>query len=269
MIKTIGILGCGWLGLPLALAFIEDKYVVHGSTTSEEKQVKLRKKGICPFTIMLSDNQIKGNLTEFLKNIDTLIINVPPKSEGSNKGSYVSKMQLLCDAIETFKIKNILFVSSTSVYGDVEGEVTEETVPHPTTESSKQLLLSENIFRINPNFQTTVIRFGGLIGPNRHPITMLSGKKELANGNAAVNLIHQDDCIGIIQSVVQNDWWNETFNGVSPQHPKKKDYYTSEAQKRKLPLPSYLEKSTKKDKKINSYSLIPIKKYRFKTSILS
>lgn len=269
MSKTIGILGCGWLGLPLAISFIKDGFRVHGSTTSEEKRAKLGKEGIRPFTIVLSDDRIKGDLMGFLKNIDTLIINVPPKSKGLHKGNYMSKMRRLYDALETFKIKKVLFVSSTSVYGDVEGEVTEQTVPQPTTEGGRQLLETENIFRNNPDAQTTIIRFAGLIGPNRHPVTSLSGKKGLSNGNTVVNLIHLNDCIGIIQSVVQNNWWHETFNGVSPQHPKKEDYYASEAKKRNLQPPSYLEKSTGKNKKIDSSSLISIKNYRFKTSILS
>ena len=269
MSKTIGILGCGWLGLPLAISFVKDGYKVHGSTSSEEKQAKLSKEGIRPFTIVLSDNQIEGDLIGFLKNIDTLIITIPPKSKGLHKENSTRKMQCLADAIKTFKIKKVLFVSSTSVYGDVQGDISENTVPQPITKASRQLLQSENIFRNQIGVQTTVIRFGGLIGPNRHPATSLSGKKELPNGNTVVNLIHLNDCIGIIRAVLQNDWWQETFNGVSPEHPKKEDYYTLEAKKRNLLPPSYLKKSTGKNKKIDSYTLISVKNYRFTTSIRS
>ena len=35
--NSISILGCGWLGKPLAVSFLEDGFSVKGSTTSEEK----------------------------------------------------------------------------------------------------------------------------------------------------------------------------------------------------------------------------------------
>ena len=33
----IGIIGCGWLGLPLAKLFLKNGFLVKGSTTSKEK----------------------------------------------------------------------------------------------------------------------------------------------------------------------------------------------------------------------------------------
>ena len=35
--NKIGIIGCGWLGLPLAKEFISNNYKVKGSTTTKEK----------------------------------------------------------------------------------------------------------------------------------------------------------------------------------------------------------------------------------------
>ena len=64
-------------------------------------------------------------------------------------------------------------MSSTSVYGDSFPivEITEETKPNPDTESGKQLVIAETLFvQSNPHFKTTVIRFGGLLGDDRHPV---------------------------------------------------------------------------------------------------
>ena len=120
---------------------------------------------------------------------------------------------------------------------------------------------------MDANLRTTVIRFGGLIGPNRHPVTMLSGRQELSNGNHPVNLIHLDDCIRIIIAVLQNSWWNETFNGVYPEHPTKQEYYTSEAHKRGLQIPDYKEDNSIGGKKILSKILVNVKKFEFTTSL--
>ena len=265
--KTIGILGCGWLGLPLAKTFLKDGYCVHGTTTSNDKLTVLKKAGIAPFLISLSEDNVEGPISDFLHEVAVLIINVPPGLRGSNQENYVAKMQRLHEAIQVSSTRKVIFISSTSVYGDLEGEVTEDTPPEPKTESGKQLFASEQIFRNNKQLAISIVRFGGLIGPDRHPITMLSDKKGLSNGGDPINLIHLNDCIGIITSVVKFGWWNTTINGVYPWHPSKREYYTSEAQKRGLQIPDYKENNIKKGAIVRSNYLLNVKNYRFTTTI--
>jgi len=265
--KSIGVLGCGWLGLPLATFLIEKGYSVKGSTTSKEKMVALQSKGIKPFSIVISEDNIKGNINDFLANLGTIIINIPPKLRGAQKENYVKKIQLLYNQVKQSPIKDVIFVSSTSVYGRLEGPVTEASVPQPTTASGVQLLAAEHIFTADSDLQTTIIRFGGLIGANRHPINMLSGGKERANGNDYINLIHQDDCIGIIAYILTENWWPTLINGVYPYHPKKEKYYTAQAKKRGLPPPKYIENSNKNGKKVIPSVLMNVKEFAFKTSL--
>lgn len=261
-------MGCGWLGFPLAQSLIKEGYTVYGTTTSQDKLAFLEKAGIVSFLIAVSEEGIKGPIAELLGNVNTLIINIPPKLRGSNAENYVQKMEHVQKALKYSNVQKIVFVSSTSVYGDGQGSVTAVTVPKPTTESGKQLLSSEKLFRHIPNVETTIIRFGGLIGKDRHPITMLSGKKGLQNGNHPVNLIHLNDCISIISSVIKQNWWGEIFNAVNPFHPPKKEYYSQEAVKRGLEIPEYSHTSPHSGKKIDSRRLIHVKKYIFTTSIL-
>ena len=35
--KRVSVLGCGWLGKPLAISLLDEGYSVKGSTTSEDK----------------------------------------------------------------------------------------------------------------------------------------------------------------------------------------------------------------------------------------
>ncbi len=267
MNNTIGIIGCGWLGFPLAKSCVEKGFAVKGSTTSEEKLAILVQEGIEPYKVILSEKEIEGSIEAFLKNVITLIINVPPKLRGTNPENYVAKMQLLHGYIQKTSIKNVVFVSSISVYGDFDGMGTENTIPKPETESGKQLLDAEHIFIADKNLQSTIIRFGGLISIDRHPVTMLSKREHLKNGNHPVNLIQRNDCIRIIMAVVQQNWWGEIINGVYPEHPTKKDYYTSEALKRGLKAPEYDDDSSEKGKIISSNWLINVKNFRFVTSI--
>ena len=52
--NKIGIIGCGWLGLPLAKEFISNNYKVKGSTTTKEKLEILKTEGIEAYLIDLS-----------------------------------------------------------------------------------------------------------------------------------------------------------------------------------------------------------------------
>lgn len=269
MNKQIAVLGCGWLGLPLAISLVEKGYLVKGSTTSDSKLTQLKSKGIRPYLISLSEHGISGNIEDFLTDVQLLIINIPPKLRGAQSENYVKKMYLLHEEIKRSQIKQVIFVSSTSVYGNIIGDVTEATVPEPATESGKQLLEAETIFSTSKSLQTTIIRFGGLIGEDRHPIKTLSGRKSLPNGNYCVNLIHRFDCIRIIEYVFQAKLWHTIVNGVYPYHPTKQNYYAAEAQKLRLQTPEYEVNNIGLGKKVVPQTLLNVKKFSFNTSISS
>jgi nucleoside-diphosphate-sugar epimerase len=138
---------------------------------------------------------------------------------------------------------------------------------HPDIESGKQLVEVENLLRNNSNFQTTIIRFGGLIGEDRNIVKMLTGKSNVANPDAPINLIHQEDCIGIICEILKQvqhyKVWNETFNAVSPIHPTRKKYYTEKAKQLHLIAPIFTENETNVGKIVSSEKLETILGYRF------
>lgn len=271
--NQISILGCGWLGLPLAKSLLENEFSVNGSTTSLEKISVLERNGIQPFQIELSETEIKGEIDSFLATSEILIIDIPPKLRSASSESFVKKIQNLIPFIEKSKIEKVVFISSTSVYADNNSVVTEATKPNPNTESGKQLAQAENLLQGNPNFKTTVIRFGGLIGEDRHPIHFLAGRKNIENPEAPINLIHQIDCIGIIEKILrqaQNDnWdWNDTFNAVAPYHPTRKAYYTQKAMELHLPLPEFDQTKRSVGKTILSDKLENIFDYKFQNTTL-
>lgn len=268
--KQISILGCGWLGLPLAKALLVNRFSVKGSTTSEEKFSTLKSFGIDPFLISLDSKSINGDIEDFLRGSETLIIDIPPqlrrKSDDSstvNEKVFVEKIKTLIPYIEKSAIENVLFVSSTSVYGNVDGTITEETIPKPDTESGKQLLEAELLLQNNLSFKTTVLRFGGLIGEDRNPVKFLAGKQNLENPNAPINFIHQQDCIGIILKIIELESWGEIYNGVSPFHPTRQAYYTQKATELNLPLPEFDYSKTVAEKLILSDKATSILGYSF------
>ncbi|HCQ14040.1 NAD(P)H-binding protein [Flavobacterium sp.] len=274
--KQISILGCGWLGLPLAKSLIEKGFSVNGSTTSVEKIAVLENAGIHPFLVSLSavevSDETKISIENFLQNSDVLIIDIPPKLRGDSSENFVAKIQKIIPHIEKSLVEKVIFVSSTSVYSDDNSIITEETIPNPDTESGKQLLESEQLLQSNDNFQTTIVRFGGLIGDDRHPIKFLAGRKNIENPEGPINLIHQIDCIGIIEEIIkkglrqaQSDNWdsNEVFNAVAPFHPTRKEYYIQKAIELDLPLPEFEESKPSIGKTILSDKVESILNYKF------
>ena len=264
----ISILGCGWLGLPLAKRLIEKGYSINGSTTSENKLPILKDAGINPFLIALESESVSETIHAFLAESEILIIDIPPKLRAVNPDSvkkvFVEKNKNLIPFVENSSVKKVLFVSSTSVYGDENDLITEDTTPNPETESGKQLLLAEEILQKNQKFETTILRFGGLIGEDRHPVTSLSGKENLANADAPVNLIHQNDCISIIEEIINQSKWNDVFNAVAPFHPTREDYYTQKAVEQKLTLPQFSTEKSNIKKVVSSTKIETLLDYRFK-----
>jgi nucleoside-diphosphate-sugar epimerase len=263
-LKQISILGCGWLGFPLAKSLLSKNYSINGSTTSFSKLEVMKLVGISPFLLSLDENEIQGDISNFLLNSEILIIAIPPKLRGNSKESFVSKIKILLPSIQQSTIKKVIFISSTSVYADDNTIVTENTIPNPETKNGLQLLNTEKLLQNSTFFQTTILRFGGLIGKDRHPIRFLAGRTNLENPEAPINLIHQQDCIAIIERIIEQDCWGEVFNAVAPFHPSRKRYYTEKAIEYNLAFPQFNENLTSIGKTISSDKLIRILGYEFK-----
>lgn len=263
MKPSIAILGCGWLGLPLAKSLIQLGYSINGSTTSTAKLSLLQENNIAPFLIHCTETQVEGDWKTFLSGKDILIIDIPPKLRGEHRENFVAKIQTLISCIIKTDVTKVIFISSTSVYPDTNSEITEETFSEPDTENGRQLLEAETLLRNTSNFKTTIIRFGGLIGSDRNPVKYLAGKENIENPDSPINFIHQTDCIGIITAVIEKETGNETFNAVTPFHPTRENYYTRKAIEAGLPLPHFNHQNPSSKKIICSDKLQRVLEYKF------
>ena len=259
----ISILGCGWLGLPLAKSLLQNGFLIKGSTTSLEKISLLESEGITPYLVRLEEQQISASVADFLADSQILIINIPPKLRGGSTENFVAKITTLLPFIENSTVEKVLFVSSTSVYGEDNEFVSEVTVLNPDTEGGRQLAIVENVLQKNSRFQTTILRFGGLISDDRNPVRFLSGRVNIENPDTPINLIHQDDCIGIIEKIIALNSWDETYNAVAPFHPTRQEYYTQKATELNLALPKFGALNTIVGKTILNNKVIEVLDYSF------
>ena len=244
----ISILGCGWLGKPLAECFIKDGRKVNGTTTNPIKIVSLNEIKINPFVIDI--NKRNNDFKSFLKT-KLLVIAIPSKN--------IEDFEYLISEIEKSTIKKIIFISSTSVY-PLNNSITTENSPVHKTNLSK----IEQLFRVNINFKTTIIRFGGLIGFDRKPGKFFKKEIVIDRPKGYVNLIHRDDCIQIINCIITNNIWEETLNACSDSHPTRRDFYTKEFLKEGRNTPIFNESSSNSYKIISSNRLKLLLNYSFK-----
>ena len=218
--NVIAIIGCGWLGKILARKFLSMGYVVKGTSTSLAGVNELCSRGISG-TLLNLDTASTKYITEFIDDAPHVIIAVPPKHS-----NYARWMQKFSGAIPS---RQIIFTSSTSVYGNASGLVDENS-------AVVQGLLAD---AENALPGAVILRLAGLTGPGRHPVQHLSGRIGIADPDAPINLVHSDDVTEAISRCVRLKVEACTINIVAPWHPSRKEYYQSQAEKRGLPLPQF------------------------------
>jgi len=247
--KKISILGSGWLGFPLAQLLISNGDLVKVSSTSKNRLSELSPLNAQKFIVNI-DLEFE-DIQNFL-NAEILIINIPSKN--------IEGFKNLLNEVEKSEVEKIIFVSSTSVYEDTNKTIYEsnelESQLHP-------LIQIENLFRNSVKVSTTILRFGGLIGYNRHPGKFFAGGRTISNPDSAVNLIHRDDCIEIINQVIKQEVWNEIFNCCADTHPTKREFYNQASKSIGLPEPKFNNSSTTSFKIISNSKVKDKLNYKF------
>jgi nucleoside-diphosphate-sugar epimerase len=254
-------LGCGWYGRALAKSLIQKGITVKGSSTSDKKFEQLSSEDITPYFVLFDANS--ENFDPAFFECDVLLISIPPKFRKGETTGYLPKIQRIIDAILKYQIKKIIYISSTGVYGDHNNEVNEQNDPNPDTVSGNILLEAEKLFQKETDFKTTIIRFGGLVGPGRHPGRFFAGKKDIPNGLAPVNLVYQQDCVGISEAIIEKDAFGYLFNACSPNHPTKADFYGRTALEAGLQITEFINELNNW-KIVDSVNLKSILNYEFK-----
>lgn len=250
-VKSVSILGAGWLGQALIPTLRSAGFKVCASSRTPEKLPALESLGAHTFQVILEDGSTPDILpADFFKS-DYLILSIPPGRYSADRGGYAQKIERLLAVIPSQT--QVIFLSSTSVYGEAQGICSEEITPQPDTPSGSQLLLAEQRLQNALGKRLCILRLAGLAGPGRHPGRWLAGREGLPDGNKRVNLIHQEDCVGVLHYVLNSvAAWGEIFNICADEHPLKRAYYPLMATQLGLTPPTYLDTEGESDRKIIS-----------------
>ena len=254
----VGILGCGWLGLPLAKKLIEIGWQVTGTTTTPEKIALLQSASIQAYLFKAGQGKIPAQLL----NSDVLVIAFPPKSKSTDGEWYWKAIGTIFQEMNNKKIKKVILLSSTSVYPDLDEILTEEFQLIPENTGNPALFKAEQI-ALESKIPVHILRLGGLAGADRLLARHFSGKTNLKNGNSPVNLLHQEDAVNVIELFVLNSFESGIYNVCSPYHPSKRELYESDSARMDLPLPQF-EVDVVGGKEISPQKLIKTTGYQFR-----
>jgi nucleoside-diphosphate-sugar epimerase len=237
---TVAVLGCGWLGLPLAQALLTQGHRVLGTTTTPSQLPVLQAAGIEPHLLQLGadfNNADEARLTSILRATDILVLNVPPRSAVA--GGYPQLLRPVHRAVASARLKAVLFVSTTGVYLD-EPRIMREQDAISTRDAASDVLRTEGHFVPRyGQWKSTVVRLGGLIGPDRAPGRFLAARHNLAQGDAPVNLLHLTDAVGVLQTIIEQEIWGHTLNICASLHPSRREFYPAAAEYLGLQPPTF------------------------------
>jgi len=240
---VISLLGCGWLGFPLAKSLISNGFSVMATTTTFSKLKIMENAGIDPYLVQFLDDVQVPELKNFF-NAEILIITIPPGRRDPNGfDNYRKMVRFVGDQLPDSRVSKLILISSTSVYGDINDIVDEFTEANPDTESGKLMADTETYFG-KQNVDMISLRLGGLVGPGRPPGRFFAGRTGVPNGLAPVNLIHLKDVIGIIHSLINLKNISGIFNGCAPFHPTRREFYTLAAKSEGLEIPHFVPEKT-------------------------
>ncbi len=238
---SVGIIGCGWLGKALVASLLDKNISVLGTSSKVDNVNKLNQQGIHAQQLTLPADKTQLVRHDIFTKQSLVIAITPQFKQG--RADYADKIaQLVNAAQQRGLVQRIILLSSTAIYHGLEGNVTEEDSLNLATEKVQVFNAAEQAvlnFSKGGSNQGVVIRLAGLVGPERHPGRFLLANKTLSNSMAPVNLIHQHDAVGLIESLLQTKTLSGIFNGVSDTHVSKQEYYQSAAKALKLNAPSF------------------------------
>jgi hypothetical protein len=233
--KTLTILGTGWLGFELAIV-LKNHFKIKVSSRSEEKQKMYEEEALSSYILNEEDF---NNLDELLET-NYLFINYPP----SKFEDYLSFLDKIYSHEKIQNIEKIIFISSTSIYPNIEANFDEEF--EITEPSSKIVFDAENLIKDKSD---VIFRVAGLVGGNRY-FGKRSANKVVEFPKTPINFVHRNDVINATKFVIDKNICG-IFNLCSKNHPTKEEIYSFNSKKYNFGKPIFLESENFLNRLIN------------------
>lgn len=233
------ILGCGDVGMRL-LPLLRDRFRIFAVTSQESRRDELRAAGAIP---VIADLDQPHSLVRLARLASCIVHLAPPQSEGLTDRRTRNVTAILPDRA------NLVYVSTTGVYGDCGGALVHETrTVNPQNARAKRRVDAEQALRRwarRSGSRLAILRVPGIYAQDRLPIDRLKkGTPALRpEEDVYTNHIHADDLARIIVSALFHATPCRIYHAVDDSQLKMGDYFDAVADAFQLPRPPRLSRA--------------------------
>ncbi|MEZ6058180.1 MAG: SDR family oxidoreductase [Planctomycetaceae bacterium] len=241
------VIGCGYLGSRVAQAWVQQGVQVSALTRSSETAERFRASGLAP---ILGD-VLQPETLAALPAVDVVLyaVGYDRNSSAGKREVYVDGLRHVLASIDGRSSERpcrLIYVSSSSVYGQSQGEWVDEQSPtEPTTEGGEICLAAERLLEHRP--ETIRLRLSGIYGPGR----LLARIEQLQQGltlegnpEAWLNLIHVDDAARAVLATARHGSPQPLYLVSDDQPITRRDYYSQLAALVQAPVPQFAATKT-------------------------
>jgi nucleoside-diphosphate-sugar epimerase len=214
------IVGCGYLGLPLALALLKQGHSVSGLHRSPSALDQLKSAGIQP---LAADISRPDDLAKIPLPFDWVVNTVSSSKGGVDqyRDVYLQGTRNLIDWLAPSPPRKFLYTSSTSVYAQDDASLVKESSPaEPKSETGQILASAENLLLDSfksKKFPAIILRAAGIYGPERGHLFLQYLRDEATiagRGERYINMIHRDDLVGCVIAALDSGRPGEIYNAA-------------------------------------------------------
>lgn len=225
------VIGCGYLGTRVANAWLANGDDVLALTRSTANATALRELGIQPIVGDVMD----ADSLKALPQADSLLyaVGYDRTSGRSQREIYVEGLKNVISEVGS-RIRQVIYISSTSVYGQSSGEwIDEHSESVPSQPGGQACLEAERRLWDLASSQSAspkvcVLRLAGIYGPGRllRRIDALKSREPLrGNSEAWLNLIHVDDAAQAVRACETFGQLGETYLVCDDRPIRRREYF--------------------------------------------
>ena len=238
-IKTLLILGCGYVGNKLATAAMSQGINIKATVRNQDAAHQLHQQGI---DVVVNDNPAALDNT-WLKACDAVLDSIP-LSYDAHKKPYETQSSWVKPLVAKLpSLKWVGYLSATSVYADSGGDWIDETSTHfSTSPRGVQRLKSEQAW-LTSSAPAEVFRLAGIYGDERNIASklMVGNYKTVAWQPAHYsNRIHVDDIVAALMAAMLKPQVSRIMNLSDDTPCSHKDYVCTLAEIIGAPTPIVL-----------------------------
>lgn len=215
MAARVLIAGCGDVGNALAERLLKDGSEVWGS----RRRIEQLAPGVKPWQVDLTAPDTWSDLPASFDHV--LYMPSPDRRDESDyRAVFVDGLRALIDRLDrgAAPVRRFLFVSSTAVYAQNQGEwVDEHSATEPSRFNGRVLREAEEVVLAAP-WTGVNVRFSGIYGEGRLRLVRQVADRAPYDADRWTNRIHVDDCARALQHLIDVEHPAETYVG-SDDHP--------------------------------------------------